>query len=305
MLKYTLTATALKVFSLSPQTKRGYRFLGNTLGQKKRIRAGLSRQYIDRAKHILDLCNRYQAIHPGAHLLEIGTGWVHWEATILRLFYDVKITLFDIWDNRHFSTYKYYCQQLSEIIDDEIPMEAAQRERVHHLLAGIQKAQSFDEIYTLLDFSYVIHPKGTLDMFGDEAFALIFSSNVLEHVDKAILPDFTRDLHRILQPGGYSIQQIDLGDHLSYYDRSAPLKNYLRYTEVTWKRFFQNDVQYFNRVQKPDWMEMFQAAGLKLVEVETSDIDLGALPISANYQQINRQDLCCWTLRVVHARPSA
>lgn len=303
MLKYIMTATALKAFSLSPQTKQGYRFLGNTLGQKKRIQAGLSRQYIDRAKHILALCDQYLTIGPGDRLLEIGTGWVHWEATILRLFYDVETTLFDVWDNRHFEAYKCYCQKLDEIIDDEIELDPAKQARVHGLLTEIQKARTFDDIYSILNFTYVVHAQGTLDVFADQSFDLIISSNVLEHVEKAIIPGFTQDFYRILKVGGYSIHQIDLGDHLSYYDPNARAKNYLRYDDGTWKRFFENDVQYFNRVQKPVWMEMFRAAGLELVNAESVDVDLQALPIAQSYHDINAQDLRCWTLRVVHTRP--
>ncbi|HEY0756475.1 MAG TPA: class I SAM-dependent methyltransferase [Ktedonobacteraceae bacterium] len=303
MLKYIMTATALKAFSLSPQTRQGYRFLGNTLGQKKRIQAGLSREYINRAKNILALYDQYLTMQPGARVLEIGTGWVHWEATILRLFYDVEITLFDIWDNRHFEAYKCYCQKLDEIIDSEIELEPARRARVHGLLEEIQNASTFDDIYAILNFTYVVNPQGTLDVFADQSFDLITSSNVLEHVDKAILPAFTQDFYRILKVGGYSIHQIDLGDHLSYYDQRARAKNYLRYDDTTWKRFFENDVQYFNRVQKPLWMEMFQASKLELVNVESVDVDLKALPIAQSYQDINAQDLRCWTLRVVHTRP--
>lgn len=303
MLKYAMTATALKVFSLSPQTRRGYRFLGNTVGQKKRIQNGLDWHYIERAKNILALCEQYQAIQPGDRLLEIGTGWVHWEATIIRLFYDVKITLFDVWDNRHFAAYKYYCQQFAHAVDDEIPLQTAQRERVHTLLTAVQRARSFAEIYTLLDFTYVINPTGTLDVFDDQAFSLLFSSNVLEHVEKKILPAFTRDFYRILQPGGFSFQQIDLGDHLSYYDQGMPVKNYLRYSDKVWQRYFENDVQYFNRIQKPVWMELFRTAGLELVKEESVNVDLGTLPVDQSYQQLNPQDLQCWTLRVVHTRP--
>jgi hypothetical protein len=106
MLGYMTTAAALNAFSLSPQTKQLYRWLGNTLGQRERIRRGLDMPYIGRAKKILELFEREQAIRDGDRLLEVGTGWVHWELTVLRLFYDVEITLFDVWDNRHLGAYK-------------------------------------------------------------------------------------------------------------------------------------------------------------------------------------------------------
>jgi hypothetical protein len=109
MTKYMLTAAELKVFSFSPQAKRVYHQLGNTFGQRRRIRQGLGRKYLDRAKRILKLCERNHAIQRGDRLLEIGTGWMHWESTIIRLLYDVEITLFDIWDNRQFGAYKRYC----------------------------------------------------------------------------------------------------------------------------------------------------------------------------------------------------
>ncbi len=41
-----------------------------------------------------------------------------------------------------------------------------------------------------------------------------------------------------------------------------------RYAEKVWKRYFENDVQYFNRVQRPEWLEMFQQAGFEMVEEE-------------------------------------
>jgi hypothetical protein len=118
--------------------------------------------YIGRAKKILELFEREQAIRDGDRLLEVGTGWVHWELTVLRLFYDVEITLFDVWDNRHLGAYKWYMAQLNEIIDDQLSLDSAHRERVHGLLRAVAAAGSFDEIYDLLGFRYVVNPSGTL-----------------------------------------------------------------------------------------------------------------------------------------------
>jgi cyclopropane fatty-acyl-phospholipid synthase-like methyltransferase len=302
MIKYVMTAAALKLFSVSPQTKQVYRSLGNTVGQKRRIQRGLDRSRIDRAKRILELCEKYSVIQVGDRLLEIGTGWIHWESTILRLFYDVEITLFDVWDNRHLAAYKHYCKQLERVIDDELEMDTARSERVHGLLQAISKASSFDEIYNLMGFRYVINPNGTLEQFEEESFSLIFSCNVLEHVDKGILPGFIQDFYRLLRPGTYSIHQIDPGDHLAYYDTHASIKNYLRYSDQVWRRYFQNDVQYFNRVQRPQWLELFQKSGFEMVEEELKSANIGAIKVDKSYENLAREDLQCVGMRVVHRK---
>ncbi len=302
MFKYVMTAAALKAFSVTPQTRYGYRMLGNTLGQRQRVHAGLDWKYVERVKRLLQWCKQYDAVQSGDHLLEIGTGWLHWESTLLRLFYNVEITLFDVWDNRQLLAYKSHYAQLDKIIDQELDLDARQHERVHSLLANIVHANSFDEIYHIMNFRHVINPDGSLSQFEDQSYSLIFSSNVLEHVDVKILPGFTRDFYRLLKPGGYSMHQIDLGDHLSYYDKSTPFKNYLRYSDAVWRRFFENDVQYFNRIQRPEWLTLYQNAGFELVEEEPIYADIGDIAVDGRFANLEQQDLRCWTLRVVHRK---
>ncbi len=304
MIKYVTTATALKCFSLSPQTKWMYRQLGNMLGQGIRIQNGLNSQYIERAKRILELCEKYHAIRKGDKLLEIGTGWVHWEATILRLFYDVEITLFDIWDNRHFGAYKQYMKQLEEIIDKELNVKPLFHEHVHSLFRAIAKADSFEEVYNLLNFRYVTDPRGIFQRFQEDGhFSVIFSCNVLEHVDRSILSQMIQDFQRLLKPGGYSIQKIDPGDHLAYYCQKVSHKNYLKYSDKIWKRYFENEVQYFNRVQRPEWLALFQQAGLELCEERLASIDIEDIRVDKSYKHLSQQDLGCVTLAVVHKKP--
>ncbi len=304
MIKYVMIAILLQCFSLSPQTKWIYRQLGNTLGQSIRIQNGLGRQHIERAKRILELCEKYHAIREGDKLLEIGTGWVHWEATILRLFYDVEITLFDIWDNRHFGVYKQYMKQLEGIIDKELDVKPLYHERVHSLLRAIAKADSFEEAYNLLNFRYVTDSRGILQQFQeDTSFALVFSYNVLEHVDRVILSQMIQDFYRLLKPSGYSIHKIDPGDHLAYYCRKVSYKNYLKYSDNVWKRCFENNVQYFNRVQRPEWLALFQKAGLELCEERLVSIDIDNIKVDKSYEHLSKQDLACVTLAVVHKKP--
>jgi SAM-dependent methyltransferase len=305
MIKYITLAAALKCFSISPQAKWAYRQLGNTLGQRMRLRSGLESFRIDRVRNLLEIFERHHTIKSGDKLLELGTGWIHWESTVIRLFNDVQITLFDVWDNRQLKAYKRFFGLLEQVIDKELCLDAVRSERAHKLLQVIARANSFEEIYSALDFSYVINPSGALTQFQDQSFSLIYSCSVFEHIYREALPTLMKEIQRLLKPGGYSVQIIDLGDHLAYYDRSVCQKNYLRYSDKVWKIFFENDVQYFNRVQAPEWLSFFRGAGLELVEEEMQPMIIDSIKIDNNYASLNKRDLECGVLTAVHQRPDA
>lgn len=302
MLRYAMTTAALKTFSLSPQTKHAYRLLGNRFGQSRRMHTAMSEKAIERAQRIIAVTDRYQVIHPGDRLLEIGTGWVHWESLILALFNDVRVTLLDVWDNRQLGAFKRYVGELGAVIPERFNLDPARMSRALRLVDEIAKAETFEEIYQSLGFEYVISPDGTLSQFDSSVYQLIFSCNVLEHIQRETLPDFVRDFYRLLKPGGYSIHQIDLGDHLAYYDRSVCLKNYLRYSDPTWRRFFENDVQYFNRVQRNEWLNLYLQAGFEVIEAQSDATDISTIRISPQFAGLNADELACLTLRVVHRK---
>lgn len=303
MIRYVMVAAALKLLSAGPVMQGLYRRLGNVWGAKQRIRQGLPRSYVERALRFKRLCEEHEAIGNGMRLLEVGTGWAHWEATFIRLFYDVEATLFDVWDNRQLPAFKLYFRELDAHIDSEIALAPMASERVHGLLRAIAAVSTFDELYRLLGFQYVVEPSGSLRRLEAGSFDLVFSFNVLEHVKKDILPGFTQDMGRLLKPGGYSIHQIDLGDHLSYYDPIVPIKNYLRYSDAAWKRCFENKVQYFNRVQRPEWLRFFEDAGLLLVEEQSLTSDIGVIEVDEKYGHLEKRDLECTALTVVHTKP--
>ena len=303
MTKYWMVAWAAKAFSMTPGTRRLYRRLGNVVLQRQRLQAGLPPRYVERARRLIQICEKYQVVKPGDRVLEVGTGWVHWEATILRLFYDVKLTLFDVVDNHLLSVYKEYLQELDRVIDRELALSPSQSERVHPLLRALYSATSFEEIFDLLDAEYIIHPAGTLNQFPNKEFAAIVSCDVLEHIDRDILPEFLRDSFRLLQPGGYAIHQIDLSDHYAYFDPSASRKNYYQYSDKAWARYFDSVVQYVNRVQRPEWSELFCQAGFELVEQELEQGDIASIKIDPRYQNLSKQDLECLVMRVVYRRP--
>jgi predicted SAM-dependent methyltransferase len=301
-IKYLLTAMVLKALAICP---RFYRWLGNTVAARKRVRDGLPRYYPGRAKRFLARCEKHQAIRNGDRILEVGTGWVHWESIVIRLFYDVEVTLFDVWDNRQLEAIKRYFAQLEYLIGAEIKMDGAQRRRIHHLSHVIAEARSFDDLYQSLGFQYVIDESGTLRQFHDESFDFVYSHNVLEHVYRGTVPELTCDFCRVLKPGGFSIHSIDLTDHLVSLARIHRLskKHYLRYPDENWRRYFENRVQYFNRIQRPEWLDLFQGAGLELVEEVTGSCHVDSTKVAEVYRRMDMHDLQCNRLLMVHRKP--
>jgi hypothetical protein len=108
----------------------------------------------------------------------------------------------------------------------------------------------------------------------------------------------------VLKPNGYSIHQIDIADHFAYFVPSASRKNYYKYSDKTWNRLFENKVQYFNRVQRPEWLELFRRAGFELVEENLLSEDIGSLKMNDKYRNLRQQDLECMTMRVVYKKPA-
>lgn len=304
MIKYLAVSTASKAFSLNSATRGAYRKLGNVALQRMRVSGGLNQAYIDRAVRLIDYCDRYDVLAPGEQVLELGTGWVHWEATVLRLFHDVDVTLYDVCDNRLFGAYRTWLGQFRDTLDTAFAHLSPDRvHRARQVATDALRAGSFAELYATLGFTYVLDPTGRLEGVDRGRYALAVSADVLEHVQADTLPTYLDTVRQCLVPGGASIHQIDLVDHFSYFDPTCSPKHYYRYTDRAWRRWFESDVQYFNRVQRPEWMELFAGAGFDLVDEEHVSQPLLPLPLSAEYACLDRADLDCMQLLTVHRNP--
>jgi predicted SAM-dependent methyltransferase len=296
MIRYALAACALKAFSVNSASKSLYRQIGNHVGARLRRTADI-RIYHERGKLFLDLCKRHQIVRDGDNLLEVGTGWMHWYSIYLRLFYRIHVTTLDIWDNRQLSALKAAFQKLAVSLE-----HSGGGQTISDTLRTVVHARDFDELYRNLDLEYVIEPTGSLDQFPDECFDSVFSFHVLEHVRREDVVTLIRAIHRVLAPGGWTIHQIGIDDHLAHYDRSASAKQYLRYSDRAWRTFFENDVQYFNRLQLSDWLDVFEQSGFLLVEGDQERADIDMLRIHPTFQKYSREDLACTILTIVHKK---
>ncbi len=303
MVRYYLTGMTLKLFSCCAFSRSMYRFIGNSLGAKKRIHGLLPYYYVERAKRLVDSISKYQLFNNGGKILEVGTGWMHWEALTARLFFDFEATLFDVWDNRQLSGLKNFLGQLEPLLE-EFNVSDDKRERAAGLIKNICKVESFDQLYKLLDFTYVLDPGGITNSFKHNSFDCIISAGVLEHVKKGQLPQILTALRDTLKPTGYSIHSINLRDHLWPYSKMASSKQYLKYSEKHWRHWLDNEVQYINRIQRPEWIDFFEKAGFVMVEEEHEREKALPLRISKIFSSCSQSDLEITWLRMIHAKGS-
>ncbi len=288
---------ALKGFSCAPLTRRIYRELGNNLGEKKRVSAPMPAYYLERINRMLRIARTYGVPRDGIKLIELGTGWCHWEAITTKLFFDVHGILYDVWDNRQITALKNYVEQLDNSLD-KLDIDSEQRYFAHKTIAKIKEVADYDELYRLLGFEYVLDPVGKLSQLEKESFDLVVSAGVLEHIYAKDAPDFVDTIGTLLKSGGYSVHSI-----IYLYDRTVSPKQYLQYSNWLWSLCFENNVQYINRIQRSEWLELFRKAGLMLVEEESEQEDLSGVKVAKDYQKYEESDLRCGGLQLVHRKP--
>jgi SAM-dependent methyltransferase len=254
--------------------------------------------YVERVRRMIRLTRQHDIIRNGDRLIELGTGWLHWEALTLRLIFDIEAVLFDVWDNRQLGGLKNYLRQLGPMLSVGMGLSSPQLQRAQSLINHILRVESFTDLYRLLAFEYVVDGSGSLKRFRDESFQLIVSGGVLEHVKRDTLPRVIAETRRILRPGGWALHSIDTSDHLSHYDSRLSKKLYLSISEPTWKLLFENEVQYINRVQRGDWLELFNSNGFELIDEDSRRADISGLTLAKRYLLMEKRDLECTVLRL-------
>lgn len=304
MLKYFAAAQALRLFSTTKSARALYRYLGNSLFSEIRVKKGLPKVYVERSKDHLSLLKEHEAISDGIRAMELGTGWVHWGAFFLRCFYDINVTAYDVWDNRQWRVFQKYVtgyKKEIDVISLELGLDVKRAESV---IDCIVKCNIFDEIYDKLNINYHIDANGSLSAFKRNHFDLIYSSDVLEHVEETIVDKYISELWRILTPGGISFHQIEFADHLRIYDRSVNPKNYIQYSDFFWDNFLKNKVQYINRIQKTQWLNLFEKAGFELVDcITVGESDISELKLSKRFQDMTKEDLEATASIIIHKKP--
>jgi SAM-dependent methyltransferase len=298
MLRYLLAGLALKAFSLNDTSQRLYRWVGNTYGARKRAAARDLEILIERGDLFIKLAQKHGALRDGHRMLDIGTGWMHWYSLYAALYYDrLRITALDVWDNRQFGALLSTAEKARALF-----AERGEEPTVLARLDDILNSRDLEDLYSRVNLTYVIERQGSLAQFADRSFDSVISFHVLEHVSREGVNDLLGHMHRVLEPGGCTVHQIAIADHLTLYDRNASRKQYLKYSDRTWRMLFENKVQYFNRLQASEWESRFAAAQLQLVDRVARTVDVESLRIHPQFRHLPQEDFGCTILTLVHRK---
>lgn len=301
MIRYLAAAIGLKAFSLNSATRSAYRRIGNTLGQKKRIKHPDIPIYVERGDLLVQLARKYSLLSKDISAVEVGTGWIHWYGLYLALHAEknVQLELFDIWDNRQLKALKNSFGELARYWERSSDVSEQQRNRISSLL----DAESFDEIYKQFNANYSLDENGSLASYPDENYNLVFSFHVLEHVGRENIDDAIGHMYRMLKPGGYSVHQVGIDDHLAHYDKGVSEKNYLTYSLSLRKLIFENAVQYHNALQVSDFLKCFERRNFEILEMEREKINIDDLSVHSDWKDYSQEDLETTIWTVVSRKP--
>jgi SAM-dependent methyltransferase len=304
--RYFTAALALKILSSTGFLRRFYRFLGNHTGERHtavtRVEIGRGLWLYDRLRELGFSSERKISA------LELGTGWTHFYAVFLRLFFPMETALFDVQDNRNFFAFRKRCENLLGAFATS-PLagleKAGEGNAPDRLLKEVIRADDFPSSYRLLDMTYLVDERGRLDGLADNSFDLVFSVDVLEHVERDVFSRSMDWIYRALKPGGISIHQVGLDDHLAHYAPGMPAKNYLRYSTPVWKFWFENRLQYFNRMQAPEILSAFDASGFESLHCATQKDSRTACPkVHAEFRRFDQDALDSVRACLIHRKPA-
>ena len=243
----------------------------------------------------------------GLHYLEVGTGWFPTLPICYSLCGAASCATFDV--VRHLIPRLTF--RMLAVIERDLPQIAEcglqKIDDVRDRYARINAESSWDQLFERAGIKYHAPADAARTPLSSESIDVVFSNSVLEHVAREDIVRLMGETKRILRHGGWAIHSVNCGDHYAYFDRKITPINYLRYSEHRW-RFWNNSLQYQNRLRPQDFIDLAEEVGLEIVlrkNKPRNDL-LGVLPemtVAREFQHYPPEELCCTSIDFVARKP--
>jgi predicted SAM-dependent methyltransferase len=136
---------------------------------------------------------------------------------------------------------------------------------------------------------------------------LVYSNSVLEHVPPEVISGLMKESLRVLKPGGLAMHNVGCNDHYAFFDKKISFINYLQYEEREW-RFWNNSLQYRNRLRVPEFVDLATQAGFEVISKKThvhpGTLEaLASLRVAPQFGRFSRDELAATTVDFIGRKP--
>ncbi len=247
------------------------------------------------ARHLDNYYDHSPAPHDDLAVVELGTGKYPVVPVALFLCGVRRIWTFDIVPLLQDTVTRQILQALldqADTLSDYLPRIQADRlARLESVLKDDRLKKSAD-LLRALDIEVLIRDACEPGLEAG-AFDLIISNMTLEHIAPDIILGLFKAFKKLAAPGAVMSHFIDMNDHYTYFDPSVTAFNYMRYTDAQWW-WFNNALQYQNRLRMIDYRSLHTQAGFEVVASEHrlgNPDHLDAVPLAEQFKHYDRENL--------------
>ena len=303
---WRLKAVLMALASRVPGGVFAYRFVQDRQAQHMNDADGLLARSVD----LLALYSDGGGEIRGKDCLEIGTGWCPWLPLLLKVKGARRVVTLDLNPWLSIRTASGTTRALAERIDGVAGRLEVPRADIEKVLGPALSAKTLPEWLAAVGVEYL--PKTELQRaaFAAESFDVVFSSNVLEHVDANSLGTLHRESARILRPGGMVAHRFNPQDHFSFDDPNITGANFLKYSPAAWKWIGGSGLAYHNRLRCPQHRHLIDGAGFSIELQRTRPdrkaqqaIDSGRLLVHSDFRGMSSAELTDDYMWVVARKP--
>jgi hypothetical protein len=163
--------------------------------------------------------------------------------------------------------------------------------RFDELLAFSKHKNLSSGFLDLCQIEYIAPGDASDTHLPDKSIDYHTSYAVYEHISQDVLKKILKEGNRIIKKDGLFINRIDYSDHFSHSDKSISPINFLQYSDEEWEKYAGNRYMYMNRLRHDDFLKLFEYAGHKILDIETSQNELvrevlrnGSLRLDSKYR---------------------
>lgn len=303
---WQLKGLVQKSLSYVPCGRRLNDHLQRSLGELRHFEGNVAAKVEDWKHSMRYLGDAGFSIRSGV-LVEIGTGWYPAFPICFSLAGITRIATFDV--VRHLDaplTFRMVVALEAHLdsIAEVCGVRAAEVRKRHQKLL---QADDLNALLKLAEVEYHAPADARQSQLPSNSVDLVYSNSVMEHVPKDDIRDLMHESMRILRPGGLALHNVACNDHYAHMDRGISFVNYLQFSESQW-RWWNNSLQYQNRLRASEFLEMAVKAGLSVIYKHTSvrpgtSDALAKFEVAPEFRRFPPEDLATTSIDFIARKP--